>query len=53
MNQLTPAEVTARAEPIANQMSGPFGGVCQTCTGPRQVQFFYDDPLVMSCSVKD
>ena len=45
MNQMTPAEVTARAEPVANKISGTFGGVCQTCTAPRQVQFFYDDPL--------
>lgn len=45
MNQITPAEVTARSERSANQMSGDFGGVCQTCTAPRSVQFFYDDPL--------
>ena len=40
----SPAELTARAEPTANRMSGTFGGVCQTCTGPRQVRFQYDDP---------
>ncbi|KJZ21962.1 hypothetical protein [Tritonibacter mobilis] len=45
MTDLTPAEVTAQAEPVANTQSGTFGGVCQTCTAPRQVKFFYDDPL--------
>ena len=45
MSNLTPAEVTALAEPVANKMSGTFGGVCRTCTAPRQVQFLYDDPL--------
>ena len=45
MTDLTPAEVTAQAEPVANTLSGTFGGVCQTCTAPRQVKFFYDDPL--------
>ena len=45
MNQLTPEAITALAEPVANKMSGDFGSVSQSCTAPRQVRFFYDDPL--------
>ena len=45
MNRLTPEAIAALAEPVANKMSGEFGEVSQSCTAPRKVQFFYDDPL--------
>ncbi|WP_226553567.1 hypothetical protein [Celeribacter naphthalenivorans] len=44
MTEMTPAEVTAQAEPVANTMSGTYGGVTQSCTAPRSVLFLYDDP---------
>lgn len=34
MNRLTPEAIAALAEPVANKMSGEFGGVSQSCKAP-------------------
>ena len=42
---LTPAQILARAEPVALANAGTFGEICGPCARPVGVQYVYDDPL--------